>query len=165
MTVNVAAGSILSIATAPSSGVLTTLTPVIGDYLAMTFTPIGEVEDAGSVGDAAADITFESLADARVRHFAGPFDAGTERVVCGRFANDAGQDAVIAGLASRLLFAFKLELKDRPSLDFTNTVFYYGARILTAANNVGNARNVVRFEMSLGINTAVTTVDPHMITP
>jgi hypothetical protein len=164
MTVNVAAGSILSIATAPSAGVLTTLTPVLSDYLAMTWTAIGEVEDAGSVGDAAADITFESLADARVRHFAGPFDAGTERVVCGRFGTDAGQAAVVTGLATRLLYAFKLELKDRPALDFSNTVFYYGARILSAANNVGNARNVVRHEFSLGINTPVITVDPAFIT-
>jgi len=165
MTVNTAAGSILSIATAPSSGVLTSLNPVLSDYLAMTWTALGEVEDAGSVGDSAADITFESLADARVRHFAGPFDAGTERVICGYDGQDTGQLAMEAGQASRLLYAFKLELKDRPSLDYSNTVKYYGARILNAGVNVGNARNVVRHEFSLGINTAVITVPPAFITP
>ena len=45
MTVNVAAGSILSIATAPNSGV-STLTAILSDYLAMTWQVIGEVEAA-----------------------------------------------------------------------------------------------------------------------
>ena len=160
MTVNVANGSKLSIAQT-----LTTNNPIQATYEAMHWTLISEVEDAGTVGDSAADITFESLADGRVRHFAGPFDAGAETVVCGHDITDAGQRAVGVAFAARLLTAFKLELTDRPDVDHTNTIKYYGARVLKFDAAVGNARNVIRRNMTLGINTPVIEVAPTADTP
>ncbi len=165
MAVNVASGSHLSIATAPNGGVVSAASPPDQTaYEAMTWQSIGIIEDAGTVGDAAADITFESLETSRVEHFAGPFDAGSERVVCGYLIDDLGQLAVTAALYSRVVYGFKLELADRPSLDYTNTIKYYGARVLSDTTNVGNARNVVRKEFTLGINTPITTVVPQFVT-
>ncbi len=165
MAVNVASGSKLSIASGPNGGVVSVTDPPSQvEFEAMTWVPLGTIEDAGSVGDAAADITFESMETSRVEHFAGPFDAGTERVVCGYDISDAGQVAVTAAQQARLVYAFKLELADRPALDYTNTIKYYGARVMTDMVNVGNARNVVRKEFTLGINTAITTVAPIFIT-
>lgn len=156
--VNVASGSKLYIGED-----LATTNPVQADYEAMTWTEIGEVEDLGTIGDTAADVTFESMQDGRVRHFAGPFDAGTANIVCGCVIDDAGQSAVETAFSGRLLKAFKLEMTDRPDSSHTNTIRYFGARCLSQAVNHGNARNVVRRNMTLGINTAVIDVPPAAV--
>lgn len=157
--VNVAAGSKLSI-----GETLTTNNPVQATYEAMTWTELGEVEDVGTLGDSTADITFETMKDSRVRHYAGPADAGTETVVCAHVIDDPGQAAVKTAFENRLLTAFKLELTDRPDVGHTNTIKYYGARVLQFRANVGNPRNVVRREMQLGINTPVLEIEPQVIT-
>lgn len=161
MTINTAAGSKLYIGEELSGSAEDI---ALSDFLGMSWTEIGSVEDAGEVGDQAADITFEGLSTGRVQHFSGSFDAGTERVVCAADTPDTGQIAITTAFQARTMWAFKLVLADRPASDYASTTKYYGARVLSDAVNVGNARNVVRKAFNLGINTAVFTVAPHVST-
>lgn len=156
---NIAAGSKLFI-----GQTLTTTSPDQATYEAMTWTQFVEVEDLGTVGDAAADVTFESMDDGRTRHFPGPFDAGTSNVVVGFVQDDPAQVATSTAFSGRLLTAFKIEMTDRPDTSHTNTIKYFGARVLSFSSNIGNARNVVRRNMTLGINTPITEVGPQVIT-
>ena len=105
MTVNSAGGSKLYI------GSTDTLT-LQAEYEAESYSEIGEIENAGELGDQSAAITFTALADSRVRKFKGPRDAGTMTVVVGDDPSDAGQAALIAAEAQPFNYNFKLELND-----------------------------------------------------
>jgi len=139
--------------------------PNQSEYEAMTWVLVGTVEDAGDQGDARADITFESLDTDRTEHLTGPADAGSQRVVSAYLPDDVGQIAMVAAQADSFNRGFKMELNNKPSVDYTNTIRYYSGRVMDARVGIGNARNVLRNNFQIGINSATIEVAPIYSTP
>lgn len=130
------------------------------EYETHSYIEVGEVENLGEIGDESQVVTFASLADGRMRKLKGVRDAGTLNVVCGYDATDAGQDAMVAAEAQPLNYAFKIELNDPVTLGGTPTIIYFYGQVLSKRRNIGDVNNVVRYNFNVGVNSALTEVDP-----
>ena len=155
MSVNTAAGAKLFIG-GPNSD----RNSILADYQADSYIQIGEVEDLGEFGDESEAINFTSLEDSRTRKFKGPRDAGTIAVVVGDDMTDEGQVAAEAAEASPLDYNFYVELNNAISLGGTGSRHYFIGKVMSKRRNVGNVSNVVRRTFNVGINSAITDVDP-----
>lgn len=122
------------------------------------FIEIEEVEDMGSVGDSAEDVTFTAIGNRRVRHLKGSFDAGTQTIICGRDPLDDGQVQLAAAQRTDFDYAFKIELNDARTANHTKSVMYYAGKVMSNPTNLGNVSNVVRREFTVGIGTAVLEI-------
>lgn len=147
MAINTAAGSRIFI------GPVTTADDVTA-YAALAWTEIGEVEDLGEFGDQSNSVTFTALANARVRKMKGTKDAGDLTLTVGFDAGDAGQLALIAAEADSSPddYGIKVQLNDSAA---TPTVAYFRGKVMSYRLQPGNADNVVRASVSVGINSAV----------
>lgn len=154
MTVRIAAGSKISIGPAIEGAFPTTDTA----YAALTpYVLIGEVEDAGEIGDNVSSAEFTSLADRRLRRLKAIFDGGEQTIVVGFDAADAGQEAVVDALQSDFNYAIKLENNDKLTTGGTNSIDYYPAMVSGGRKNVGAADNIVRRTFTLLINGPIVT--------
>lgn len=154
MTISSTAGAIISV----SNAAVTSATDTSGEYAALTYIAIGEVESIGDFGDTANLINFTSLTAARVRKLKGSRDAGELALVCGNDPLDAGQIALIGYEKTKFLYAIKIELADKPAPAGTNSIFYFQVLVNSAALSVGEADNVVKRNFALPIDTAIIEV-------
>jgi hypothetical protein len=112
----------------------------LADFEADTYTQVKEVEDLGSWGAEAKEITFISLEDSHVRRRTGSIDSGKVALVCGRDAQDEGQNILRENVGGHLPLAFKVELNDAPNDDGLPTTFYFRAVVMSAQNKFGKGR-------------------------
>lgn len=160
----------MAITTASESKVFVCVTPALpatdtaAEYAALTWVEIGEVEDMGEFGDESSDVTFSAVSDGRVRHLKGVRDAGTLALVCGRDPLDAGQVALKAAEKTKFSYPIKVQAADAPSEDYTDSVYYFNAKIMSARDNYGSVDNVVRTTFNLGIDSKIIEV-PSADTP
>lgn len=153
MTINTAGGVRVFIGTTANA-------ETVQEFESDSYIEVGEVEDAGELGDEAEQITFTALKDGRVRKLKGPKDAGTMAVVCGADGGDAGQQAMEDAEASPLNHNFKVVYNDQLTINGEPTVDYFRGLVLSKRKNIGNVSNVVRKTFNVGVNSAVLTVDP-----
>lgn len=152
----------MSISTASGSQVFigtTTAAENLSQFITDTYTEIGEVEDLGEFGDESEEVTFASLADARLQKLKGVRDAGSIPLVCAADDGDAGQDALIVAEADTLDFNFKVILNDKMTLGGTPSEHYFRAKVMSKRLGVGSANNVVRKTFNLGINSEILSID------
>jgi hypothetical protein len=127
----------------------------LADFEADTYIEIKEVEDLGSWGAEAKEISFISLADSHVRRRAGSIDSGKVALVAARDPLDAGQQILAQNIGSHLPFAFKVELNDAPNDAGLPTTFYFRAVIMSAQNKFGKADDLTMTDFTLGIDGAI----------
>lgn len=121
-----------------------------------SYTEIGEVENLGEFGDESAEVNFSAIGDARVRILKGARKAGTLALVVGRDPLDAGQLALDAAEQTKFDYNFKVIAADAPSEDYTDSVFYFSAPVMSRKNNFGANDDVTKKMYNLGINSALT---------
>ena len=167
MTINAATGAKLYVGTSaiPVPGNFdpsdpSQLSAALASFEADSYIQVGEIEDMGNFGDTSAPINFTSLSDSRVRKKKGPRDAGTMTLVVGNDASDEGQVSLIAAEASNLDFNFKVILNDATTLGGNGSQHYFFGQVMSKSLQVGNATNIVRRNFSIGINSAIASVDP-----
>lgn len=141
----------------------TTEQSAIEDFAGLVWTDIGEVESLGDFGDEAADVTFTSLNDGRVRHLKGPRDAGVLALVIGRDPLDPGQQALLSAEKTKFAYPVRITAADAASESHSDSVFYFEALVQSARINAGAADNVVRINANLGITTAIAEVASELI--
>jgi len=125
-----------------------------------TYTEVGEVEDLGEFGDESEEVTFASLANARLQKLKGVRDAGTIPLICGQDDADPGQDALITAEADNTLdFNFKVILNDKLTVSGTPSEHYFSGKVMSKRTGVGTVNNVVRRTFNIGINSEVLDVD------
>ena len=131
-------------------------TDTLAEYAALTgWVEIGEVETLGEFGDESSAVNFLAVNDARTRKLKGARDAGTLALTVGRDPLDPGQIALRAAEKTKFEYAFKVVAADAPDEDHTDTVYFFGALVMSGRNNYGGADNVVRNTFNLGINTEI----------
>jgi hypothetical protein len=161
MAISALAGAKLFIATGANAN----STPAnAAAYAALTWTEVKEVESIGQYGDSSTEITFISLSDSRVRKLKGSRNAGNAEVVVANDPLDAGQLAVIAAEATKFTYNFKVEYLDKADANDTNSIDYFGAKVLGVAKNGGSADDVSKRTLTLGIDTGITEV-PATVVP
>ncbi|WP_062391104.1 phage tail tube protein [Pseudomonas abietaniphila] len=115
---------------------------------ALAYVEIGEVEDAGELGDEASTADFVALANRRKRKVKGTFDAGTQQITLGQDPKDAGQKAVKAALSSDDNYAIQMDYGDG-SADF------YTGQVLSFRKQIGTAESIRKATVSVAINSAI----------
>ncbi len=133
---------------------------VLATYQADSYVEVGEVEDLGEFGDESTDVTFDSLSRGRTRHLKGTRDAGTVPLTCGDDMTDEGQTAMEAAEATPLDYNFKITLNNEVTLGGTESEHYFIGKVMSKRRRVGTANDVVRKVFQVGINSAITEVDP-----
>lgn len=157
MAFNTAFGSTLAISTTTT----TSVTDTQGEFEALAYTAVGEIESLGDLGDSYQPVTFVSLADGRTRKLKGTADAGDLTVTVAFDSADAGQDLMRTALADQSgLYAFRVQVADGSSgsPSAPTTQFFLG-RVMSGSINVGDANNVVRQTFGIGIDSAIILVD------
>ncbi|MEQ1405646.1 phage tail tube protein [Neorhizobium sp. Rsf11] len=129
-----------------------------------TWVQIKEVEAAGSVGDTSEAITFTALDDSRTRTIKGPRSAGTMEIVCGIDPDDPGQQAVIAAEKEIHDYGFKLVFNDAPA-GGTPSERYFIGKVMSQAEQYDQANNVMKLNISIGVNSNVVRVARAEATP
>lgn len=115
---------------------------------ALTYVEVGEVEDAGELGDEASTADFTALANRRKRKVKGTFDAGSQSITLGEDPSDAGQAAVKAALRSDSNFAVQMDYGDGSS-------DYYLVQVLSFRKQIGTAESIRKASVNLAINSAI----------
>ncbi|WP_296257716.1 MULTISPECIES: phage tail tube protein [unclassified Pseudomonas] len=115
---------------------------------ALTYVEVGEVEDAGEIGDEASTSDFTALANRRKRKVKGTFDAGTQQITLGSDPTDAGQKAVKAAQRSDDNYAVQIDYGDGEA-DF------YTGQVLTFRKQIGTAEAIRKTTVSIAINSAI----------
>lgn len=115
---------------------------------ALTYVEIGEVEDAGELGDEASTAEFTALANRRKRKVKGTFDAGTQQITLGLDPKDAGQKAVVEAQASDDNYAVKMDYGD-------GYADYYIVQVLSYRKQIGSAESIRKAAVSFAINSAI----------
>lgn len=128
-------------------------------YEALTWTEVGEIEDLGEFGDTFSSVTFTSLADGRVRKYKGTADAGDMTLTLGFDSGDAGQQAIATAHKDRGKgdYPIKIALNDAPAAG-DPTTFYFRGKVMDNKVAPGNADNVVRRNVTIGINSDILEV-------
>lgn len=119
---------------------------------ALTYTEVGEVEDAGTQSDDATVTSFTPLKSRRVKKFKGALDAGTQQIVIGADISDAGQGAMQTAYLDQSGedYAFKLVYPD-------GEVDYYIGKVSAWGKQVSQIDNVLRHAASIARSSGTFT--------
>lgn len=139
-------------------GVQNIKAPMLSDYVDDSYVEVGEIESIGNFGDTTSPISFTSLADSRVQKIKGPRDAGNSTIVFADDPTDEGQAALNAAEAEIYDYNFYVQLNDALSIGGDGSKHYFKAKVMGKEIVVGSATNVVKRNIVLGINSAITEV-------
>ncbi|MBH3395807.1 hypothetical protein I5Q41_18800 [Pseudomonas monteilii] len=139
-------------------------------YKADTYVEVGEIEDLGEFGDTFSNVNFTSLKDGRVRKYKGTADAGDLTLTVGLDNDDAGQNAVKTAHKDRSKgdYNIKITLNDGDpdaSPAISPTTFYMRGKVMNNTVAPGAADNVVRRNITIGINSDILELLPAPVTP
>lgn len=140
------------------------------EYEADTYVDVGEIEDLGEFGDTFSSVTFTSLKDGRVRKYKGTADAGDLTVTVGLDNGDAGQSAVKTAHKDRSKGDYNVKITlndgDPTATPVINpTTFYMRVKVMNNTVAPGAADNVVRRNITMGINSDILELLPAPVTP
>jgi hypothetical protein len=140
------------------------------EYKADTYVEVGEIEDLGEFGDTFSSVTFTSLADGRVRKYKGTADAGDMTLTVGLDNGDAGQASLKVAHKDRSKgdYNIKITLNDgdpdaTPAI--LPTTFYMRGKVMNNTVAAGAADNVVRRNVTIGINSDILEILPAAVAP
>ncbi|CZT34618.1 hypothetical protein [Rhizobium sp. 9140] len=132
---------------------------VVADFASQTWQEVGNVETLGTFGDTSEETTFDDIGKARRQKLKGVRDAGTLEIVCGLDYSDAGQAALVAAEKVPHEFAIRVEFSDKPSgASPKNSIRYFVARIMSAAEALEAAGDVAKLNVSMSINSNIVRV-------
>ena len=139
-------------------------------YKADTYVEVGEIEGLGEFGDTFSSVNFTSLKDGRVRKYKGTADAGDLTLTVGLDNGDAGQNAVKTAHKDRSKgdYNIKITLNDGDpdaSPAISPTTFYMRGKVMNNTVAPGAADNVVRRNITIGINSDILELLPAPVTP
>jgi hypothetical protein len=140
------------------------------DYRADTYVEVGEIEDLGEFGDTFSSVNFTSLRDGRVRKYKGTADAGDLTITVGLDNGDAGQRAVKTAHKDRSKGDYNVKITlndgDPTATPVINpTTFYMRVKVMNNTIAPGAADNVVRRNITMGINSDVLEIAAGPATP
>lgn len=145
MAVQTSAGARVSIGPATTAETVEALA-------ALSYVPVGKVENVGEIGPQGTDVTFVPLDGSDVLHLKGAIDNGATTVTCGRLPADAGQLAMAAAARTKFEYAVKIELADAATEDFTDTVIYVRGPVMGSRLGIGGGNDVTRVTFGVGNN-------------
>nr|WP_288358250.1 phage tail tube protein [uncultured Pseudomonas sp.] len=155
MSINTGAGTRFAIGPILTADLPKDSTAALTQLKGLTYVQVGEAETIGDYGDEAADVSFTGLADGRVRHLKGAFDAGNTDITVGLDTGDAGQVAMVVAQKSRSRYDYPIQITY-----VDGYVDYFVGKVMSSRKtNIGNG-DVLRRTFTIGINSEILTVAP-----
>ncbi|MFI3904323.1 hypothetical protein [Ochrobactrum sp. S1502_03] len=130
---------------------------VAADFTPQTFVRVNNLEGLGTIGDTSTEVTFDDIGKGRTQKLKGTRNAGNQEIVLGIDYADAGQLAIIAAEKTIHDYAFKLEFNDAPA-GGTPSQRLFIAKVMSAAEALDTANNVMKLNVTLGINSNIVRV-------
>jgi len=115
-------------------------------YAALTYTPIGEVTDGGTIGRTYNIVNHNPLATRGTVKLKGSYDDGTMAIKMAYAPGNAGQALVETALDDDAFYAFELTLQD-------GTIKYFEAQVSSAPVAVGTVDTITGSTVNLNIKS------------
>lgn len=132
-------------------------------FEALVWVEIGNVGAIGESGVATNLPTYDELDTDVTQKQKGISDAGSPTIECARNPTDVGQVAIRAAAATKFQFAFKFEDDDKPSEDFTNTIYYNRGVVTGPTRPNGRNEDFILEVFTLGLNQLEIVVNPESL--
>lgn len=145
MSVGTTAGTKLGI----SAGVPATYD--VAGYAALTYTNVGNIEDAGEHGRVYAEVTFNPIAERGTQKFKGSFNEGNKTLSIGYDSDDAGMILLKTALNSDANYAFEVEY---PNGD----IDYFQAKVMSLVKQASTVDTIRMVSVELSITTSSSGV-------
>lgn len=129
----------------------------VSDFTSQTWTAINNLENIGSFGDESEEITFNDIARNRVLKVKGTRNAGNMEVVIGVDYSDKGQIALLEAEKDIFDYAFRIVFNDAPE-GGTPSERLFIAKVMKASEEAGEANNIAKLNVSLGINSNIVRI-------
>lgn len=130
---------------------------VASDFDSQSWVDISWIENIGSFGDEASEVTFDSIDTGRTQKLKGQRNAGNMELVCGIDEDDDGQYNLRSAEATDYDWAFRVTFDDAPS-GGTPSYRYFIAKVMSAREELGGANNVAKLMATLAINSNIVAV-------
>lgn len=135
------------------------VTNTTGEFAALSYTEVGEVESIGEFGDTSNTITFTPLSAARVNKLKGSRNAGGFTITMGRDTGDAGQVALRAAEKTKFDYAVKIEYSDASSgSPSQNSIQYFPAKVMSFTDNISGVDDITRASAQIEITGEPLTI-------
>lgn len=130
---------------------------VEADFSSIVWEEITPMESIGTLGDTAAEITFDAIGNARTQTLKGTRKAGNMECVAGIDYADDGQIALLAAEKTPHDYAFKLVFNDAPATGASPTPSErkFVAKVMSAAEALDTANNVMKLNFTLAVNSNI----------
>lgn len=131
------------------------------DFDAQSWVSVSWAESIGAFGDEASEITFDGIGEGRTQKIKGQRNAGNMECVFGVDTTDDGQ-ATLRGAETEIYdYAFRVQFNDQPAGGTAPSTRYFIAKVMTARETLDTANNVVKLNVTLGINSNIVQVDAY----
>ena len=141
MTVRTSAGTIFKVSAA---------TPASFDatgYVALTYTPVGEITDLGEFGREYSLVTHQPVGSRGTQKFKGSFNEGSITLSIGLDTDDAGQILMKAASLSDNNYTFRVETQNGDK-------YFFQAKVMSWKVNIGSVDNITTASCSLELTTS-----------
>lgn len=118
---------------------------------------IGGLTNLGTLGDTSELLTSNQISVSRTRKFKGSKNGGSMQVVADLDYADGGQLALIAASMDDATYSFKLVFNDAPA-GGTPSVRYFTSLVMSAAEQLNEANNVMALNSTLEIDSNIVRV-------
>lgn len=143
-----------------------------GQYEALDWTEVGNVGSVGESGMNENIVSYDELSTDVTQKQKGIANAGDPVIECARNPTDDGQIAMRAAAATRMIYAFKFEDADAPSVGYTNTVYYNRGVVAGPTRPNGRNEDFILENYTLGlvqreivVNPAALSVPANVVPP
>jgi len=132
---------------------------VVGDFSAITWVEIKELDTIGTFGDTSESITHQAIGQIRDQTIKGTRSSGSMELGGAIDYADAGQLALIAAEKSRDNYAFKIEFNDAPSgASPTPSERMFVGLVMNTSEALEASNNVMKLSSSITINSNIVRV-------
>lgn len=131
---------------------------VLADFNAQSWVPIGWLESIGAFGDESSEVTFDAIGENRTIKLKGVRNAGNMELVAAIDYDDDGQATIRGAQTLPNDFAFRVVFNDAPA-GGDPSERYFIARVMSAREVLEGANNVMRLNVTLGINSNIVVVN------
>ena len=143
-----------------------------GQYEALDWTEVGNVGSVGESGMNENIVSYDELSTDVTQKQKGIANAGDPVIECARNPTDGGQIAMRAAAATRMIYAFKIEDADAPSVGYTNTIYYNRGVVAGPTRPNGRNEDFILENYTLGlvqreivVNPAALSVPANVVPP
>lgn len=129
-------------------------------YEALSWVEIGNVGSIGESGTNTNVLSYDELDTDVTQKQKGISNAGDPVIECARNPTDAGQVALRAAALTKFYYAVKIEDEDKPSTDYSNTIYYNRGLVTGPVRPNGRNEDFILERFTVGIVQAEIVVAP-----